>query len=125
MRHTRPAADPLFMSAAEAYRTDVIGIVLSGGDSDGAAGVTAIKQHGGIALVQDPREAATPSMPQSAIALDHPDLCLPVEEIARQVAGFCREGAEPEHSNPSRRALPDHSRGGGRMGAAETGGRPG
>jgi len=90
IHHTRPAADPLFISAAEAFAEKVIGIVLSRGDSDGTAGLQTIKQRGGIALVQDPAEAQEPAMPQSAIAGGHPDACLPVEEIAHRVAAFCK-----------------------------------
>jgi two-component system chemotaxis response regulator CheB len=51
VHYTRPAADPLFISAAEAHGRWVMGIVLSGGDSDGAAGLRAIVKHGGAALV--------------------------------------------------------------------------
>ncbi len=83
VNHTRPAADPLFISAAEAYGDRVIGIVLSGGDNDGAEGLRAIKEHGGRAVVQKPEDAADPSMPEAAIARDHPDACLSVEEIAK------------------------------------------
>jgi two-component system chemotaxis response regulator CheB len=79
----RPAADPLFISAAQAYGERVIGLVLSGGDNDGAEGLRAIKQHGGRALVQKPKEAVQPSMPEAAIARDHPDACLSVGEIAK------------------------------------------
>jgi len=82
IHHTLPAADPLFDSAAKVYGEAAMGIVLSGGDGDGAAGLRTIKERGGIALVQDPREAREPSMPRAAIAEDHPDACLGVEEIA-------------------------------------------
>jgi two-component system chemotaxis response regulator CheB len=93
VNHARPAADPLFMSAARSYGSDTLGVVLTGGDGDGAAGLRAIKENGGIALVQDPREALAPSMPRTAIAADHPDLCLSIEEIADFVAAFCVGGA--------------------------------
>jgi two-component system chemotaxis response regulator CheB len=89
VHHTRPAADPLFISAAKAHGQRVLGIVLSGGDSDGAAGLRAVAEHGGTALVQDPQEAVTPSMPRAAIMADNPDACLPIEEIARRVCAFC------------------------------------
>jgi two-component system chemotaxis response regulator CheB len=89
VHHTRPAADPLFISAAEAYGQRVMGIVLSGGGSDGSAGLRAIAAHGGTVLLQDPKEAATPFMPRSAMMVDHPDACLPVAEIARRVCVFC------------------------------------
>ncbi len=78
----RPAADPLFISAAKVYEKQVIGIVLSGGDSDGADGLRSIKEYGGKAIVQEPEGAVDPSMPKSAIARDHPDACLSAEEIA-------------------------------------------
>jgi hypothetical protein len=89
VHYTRPAADPLFVSAAEAYGERVIGIVLSGGGSDGAIGLQAIKEHGGIALVQHPEDAAVPFMPRAAIAAVHPDACRPVQEIAQLVRSFC------------------------------------
>jgi two-component system chemotaxis response regulator CheB len=90
LHHTRPAADPTFISAAEVYGARAMGIVLSGGGGDGAAGLRSITDHGGISLVQDPDEAATPSMPREAILADHPDAVLSVEEIVRRVQSFCR-----------------------------------
>lgn len=89
VHHTRPAADPLFISAAKAHGRRVMGIVLSGGDSDGAAGLRAIAERGGAALVQDPEEASSPSMPLMAIKTDHPDAWLPVDEIAQCARVFC------------------------------------
>jgi two-component system chemotaxis response regulator CheB len=67
----RPAANPLFCSAAVEYGPRVLGVVLSGGDSDGASGCRAIWAAGGITLAQDPNEARDPSMPRSTIKYDH------------------------------------------------------
>jgi two-component system chemotaxis response regulator CheB len=87
---TRPAADPLFISAAKVYGGRVIGIVLSGGDGDGAVGLRAVREHGGVSLVQHPASAWADGMPCSAIAADHPEV-LTVAEIAKQVSVLCSQ----------------------------------
>lgn len=89
VHHTRPAADPLFISAAKRLGQRVMGIVLSGGGGDGAAGLQAVAEHGGTALVQDPQEAVAPSMPRAAMMADYPDACLPIAEIAQRMRAFC------------------------------------
>ena len=78
---TRPAADPLFQSAALAYGARVVGVVLSGGDGDGAAGLRDVKARGGVSIVQEPNQAENPGMPLQAIKEDAPDYCLRIAEI--------------------------------------------
>jgi two-component system chemotaxis response regulator CheB len=90
---TRPAADPLFRSASAAFGPRVIGIVLTGGDSDGTDGLREIKARGGIAIVQAPDDAKVPEMPENAIAGDHPDYCVPAKEIGPLLAALVRQPA--------------------------------
>jgi two-component system chemotaxis response regulator CheB len=86
--HTRPAIDPLFISAAESYRTRVIGLLVTGNLSDGVSGLIRIKQLGGISLVQDPRQALYPSMPRNALIYDNVDLILGLEGVAPTLAAL-------------------------------------
>jgi two-component system chemotaxis response regulator CheB len=78
----RPAIDVLFRSAAREHRSRVVGVVLSGGRDDGSAGLFTIKARGGIAIVQDPKEAITRNMPENALRMVDIDFCLPVRQIA-------------------------------------------
>ena len=81
VQYCRPAADRLFQSAAAIYGSRVIGVVLTGGGSDGTAGLQAIKSAGGIAIIQNPREARAPGMPVSALMGNHPDISASLTEI--------------------------------------------
>ncbi|HEX8886487.1 MAG TPA: chemotaxis protein CheB [Noviherbaspirillum sp.] len=83
--HARPAIDPLFRSAAIAHGSRVIGVILTGNLDDGVVGLQAIKDYGGTAIVQDPREAEAPCMPQSALAYVDVDYCLPLDGIASKL----------------------------------------
>ena len=87
----RPAIDPLFRSAAYAFGPRVIGVVLSGALDDGSAGLWSVKEHGGIAIVQDPREAEMPSMPENAIRASNPDYILPSDKLGETIAQLVRE----------------------------------
>lgn len=80
-RH-RPAIDPLFRTAARTYGSRVIGLVLSGQDDDGSAGLYGIKQRGGVAIVQDPRDAKFAVMPARALEYATPHYILRTQDIA-------------------------------------------
>ncbi len=98
-RH-RPAVDPLFRTAALAYGTRVVGLVLTGARDDGSAGLLAIKRRGGIAVVQDPGDALFSGMPASALQYADVDYCLPLEKIAPLLARVVREEAKEEGAYP-------------------------
>jgi two-component system chemotaxis response regulator CheB len=77
----RPGIDPLFRSAAATFGPRVIGLILTGMLDDGTAGMSAIKKCGGITIVQDPKEATYPDMPQSALTNVKIDHCVPLSQM--------------------------------------------
>lgn len=82
VKSCRPAADVLFASAAEHYGPRVLGMVLSGADGDGAAGVRQIKEGHGIVIAQALESAAFEGMPWSAMATGSVDYIVPLEKIS-------------------------------------------
>jgi two-component system, chemotaxis family, CheB/CheR fusion protein len=88
-RGQRAPIDQFFRSVADQHG-DGFAIILTGGGSDGAIGVKAVKEGGGLILVQDPNEAEYPSMPRSAIASGVADFVLPVREIAARMPELVR-----------------------------------
>ena len=79
VQFARPSIDVLFDSAADAYGERAVGIVLTGANADGAAGLARIKERGGVAIVQDPATSARRTMPDAAIAATVADAVLPLE----------------------------------------------
>lgn len=81
----RPAVDVLFDSAVAVYRGKLIGIILTGANSDGALGLKAVKDAGGYAVAQSPEEAEVSTMPAAAIAATQVDAVLPLRDIGPHV----------------------------------------
>ncbi|RUL64243.1 chemotaxis protein CheB [Dyella dinghuensis] len=89
VNHSRPSIDVLFMSAADVWRSALIGVVLTGGNNDGAAGLRRIRQLGGLAIVQSPHGAVAATMPQAALDLAGADHCVPLDDIAPLINRLC------------------------------------
>jgi two-component system chemotaxis response regulator CheB len=92
----RPAIDPLFRSAAVSYGENVIGVLVSGNLDDGTAGLLAIKQRGGTAIVQDPDDAQFPGMPRAALSSVALDYSLPSGEIGPLLLRLAQQPGEAE-----------------------------
>lgn len=105
----RPAIDPLLRSVADCYGPDAMGVILTGNLNDGALGLFEIKRRGGVAIGQDPNDAAYPEMPMSAaehVALDYrlplakmPELFIKLvegKELVMPNASSHMNGQEPE-----------------------------
>ena len=90
----RPAVDPPFRSAARSYGRRVVGVILSGVLDDGTAGLAAIRQRGGVAVVQDPDEARFSGMPTSALELVGADHRLRLADIGPRPGPPVRETVE-------------------------------
>ena len=86
---SRPSIDVLFESAADVYHAALIGVVLTGANGDGAAGLAQIRTRGGIAVVQTPDSAEAAAMPQAALDIAGADYCLPLEQIAALLNRLC------------------------------------
>lgn len=91
INYSRPSIDVCFETAAEAFGQQLIGILLSGSNIDGAHGLEAIKELGGTTIVQNPQTAESPFMPQQAINCGAADYILEPEEIAEFINGAVRK----------------------------------
>lgn len=83
VNHSRPSIDLSFITAANAYREKLIGIILSGANRDGAFGLKKVADNGGVTIVQDPKEAEVKTMPESALQLTKVDYVYSTDQIIR------------------------------------------
>lgn len=102
---TRPAIDPLFRSAAVAFGSRVIGVVLTGHLNDGSAGLAALKRCGGLAVVQSPSDAEAADMPIGALQACDVDYKAPAAEIGVLLARLALQPAKPAPPVPNDIAL--------------------
>ncbi len=95
-RGRRLPIDTFFRSLADVHR-EAVAVILSGGGTDGAVGVKAVKEQGGLLLVQHPDEAEHDSMPRAAIDTGLADVVLPVRQLAEKLVAFRRNGVRLPH----------------------------
>lgn len=91
--YARPSINVLFESAADAYGSNVLAVVLTGASSDGAKGAAWVKQHGGRVMVQDPATAECGVMPRATMQATVPDWVLPLEAMAPILERICAPDA--------------------------------
>ncbi len=83
VNYSRPSIDVLFSSAAEVYLEGLIGVIMTGANSDGAEGLARIKECGGLAVVQAPETAEVNVMPLAAMEVVAVDYVVPLERLGR------------------------------------------
>lgn len=89
VNHSRPSIDVLFDSAAQVYREHLLGIILSGANEDGAEGLAAVHDAGGLTVVQEPQTAQSSAMILSALERRPADLVLDLAGIAELLQRLC------------------------------------
>jgi len=102
---TRPAVDPLFRSAALSHGPEVIGLILTGMLNDGASGLAAVKECGGVTVVQNPADAEADEMPLGALEACDVDYRASVGDLAALLSELARSPAGPAMPTPRGLAL--------------------
>ena len=99
VHHSRPSIDVLFESAADIYREHLLGVLLTGANEDGAEGLAAVHDAGGLTVVQEPETAQASTMVLAAMRLRTPDYVLPLGGIAGLFQALGRD-ATPRKGRP-------------------------
>lgn len=92
VNYSRPSIDVLFYSASDIYKKDLIGVILTGANDDGARGLFTIRKNGGLGIVQEPSTAEAPQMPKAAILEANPEHILEINEIAKLLIELSNKG---------------------------------
>jgi two-component system, chemotaxis family, protein-glutamate methylesterase/glutaminase len=105
IHHSRPSAEPLFISVAEIYGSRAIAVVLTGGDGDGSFGVQVIKKHGGLVIAQDRPTSQDFSMPETSIKTGDVDFILPLDKISAKLIELVgiQQNSNPRETEPTPR----------------------
>ena len=93
---SRPSIDVLFQSAADIYGKHLVGIILTGANEDGTAGLAAVHRAGGVTIVQEPSSAQAPRMAASALKETQADYVLPLNEIGVLLKTLPTSGPQPQ-----------------------------
>lgn len=82
---SRPSIDVLFETAAWTFKQNLLGILLTGSNSDGAEGLKTIKEYGGTTIIENPETAYAKTMPLSGLKKSTPDFILNLDDIAKKI----------------------------------------
>jgi two-component system chemotaxis response regulator CheB len=108
VRYSRPSIDVAFASAADAYGPRAVGVVLTGANADGAEGLATIADRGGLAIVQSPATAQSPTMPRAALDAVPSARVLPIEAIADLLATLPVASPGPRTGADQLDTAPEH-----------------
>lgn len=102
VNYSRPSIDVLFESAVDVFERNIIGIILTGANSDGAAGLKKIHESGGISIIQNPKTAEAGYMPEAAAAMLKADYIVDLEQIASLLVNLGLEMHGEEYANSNK-----------------------
>ena len=88
VNHSRPSIDVLLESAADAFGPELVGVILTGANDDGARGLQAVVEAGGVAIVEDPAEAYASAMPAASLRASPSAKAMKVAAIASYVSSL-------------------------------------